>query len=323
LRYSWPECKTAEIKEALAVSDKNTYVLDQYWLYFIHFLCDLEIPNMLDRNEYWVFPILHSKEEANKSAASNVITSTITRLMPTPENINSGKLVCYELYTDNCSSRSLRRGATKEMALQDCQIQDMACKTGHFFPHVSSIWEYFECNEVSLLRSTRALSGFRPSDEVRITNLVSSLMNGVYNLTNHQNMIPILDVWLATFLMYLPEFCKDCSNEYGIDPSDHFIIKVFKEKSKDIISFDCALQFGKEIKEKFNLKNLTSFDSDHSKFQIETIKGMNDLQVQNQSLLCKIDALEKKVESLRETSTKLYTTISMQAEFIQVGFHAV
>ena len=304
LRSQWPECKTAEIKETLSISDKYSYKLDQHWLYFVLFMLDLNVPSTFYSNEKWVFPQLHAKEEANKGSAATIITNSMMRLLPTQENLKDGKLVCHEMYTDNCSSKSLRRGSVQTMA-RDCLMQDVACKTGHFFPQISTLWEYFECNVISLYRTTAVLSGFRQDSMIhppnlqhisqnmgreattseldsRISNWISSLMESTHPLCSLPELKPILDVWLATFLMYLPEFLEDCNRKYSPN-QEHYIIKVFKEKSAPFFQFSKALEFGKLIREKFKASN--GIDCLELKEQDQQlIKYLNELTVQNANL---------------------------------------
>ena len=350
LRAQWPECKTADIKESLSLSDMYSYKLDQHWLYFVLFMLDLNVPSIQYTNEKWVFPQLHAKEEANKGAAATIITNSMTRLLPTPENLKDGNEVCHEMYTDNCSSKSLRRGAVQTMA-RDCLMQDVACKTGHFFPQISTLWEYFECNAVSLYRTTAVLSGFRqdsivhPPDlrcirqseaheiDARISNWISSLLESTHPLCSLPELKPILDVWLATFLMYLPEFNEDCNQKYSPN-KDHYIIKVFKEKSAPFFQYSKAIEFGKLLRNQFKEKNGMS--------RLETQRGdeailqnYNELFSQNADLRNQlvelhqhqqqdrsmIAALSSDVASLKELIVSQNDMLINQSRIIQVNLN--
>ena len=281
-RGKWPDCKNSGTKESLFLSDREFYELDQHWLLFVHYMCDLNPPNaQCSSNDDWLFQDLHRMEESNKSAAASAITKTITKMMPTAENIAKGKIVCNDLYDRNISSVSLRRGATLQMSFH-CHMQDVASKTGHYFfgKDVSTIWEYFELNDISLLKATKALSGFgidhqvippsldiirrlsMPGDpSASMDNLVSnwlmSLLDGMYRVTSSPSLSGSIDCWLATILMYLPQFYVDCQSEYC--PSrEHYIITCFKEKSQGFVTFPQCLEFAEMIRGNFESANCLS-----------------------------------------------------------------
>jgi hypothetical protein len=277
VRGDWPLLKTRGTKETLFMSDSKHYVRDQHWLSFVYYMSGAALPQTATYPGDFIFADLHEVEENNKSAAARAITSSLLKLQPTQENRQKNKgVVCEELYVDNVSARGLRSGSIMNMAMQ-VDIQHVATKSGHYFhePGISSIWEYFYLNDISLAIATKALCGWPSKGNVfppdlsiirnannqknnqAISNWLHSLLNDMYSVSLRPNLRPIVDVWLATFLMYLHRFVRDCREEYcvGTSPYEHHILRTFKTKTERFFSMEECFKFGEILLNDFESKN--------------------------------------------------------------------
>ena len=273
LYFSQKEMKVGEEKNNNFVSDAETYVTDQYWLFSIYYIlgggCTFQNSN--NSHSHFVFPELYDKEIGSKGSTAAFMTTILKDLMPTADN--ESKVTSPLLWNSDVTATSMRRGSTRVM-VRKVPMQAVVAKTGHDMKgsRESSVWEYIDGDDVLLGHGSAALSGWsRPLDPIypptlnrisfgvnvmKLSSLSSILFDHSPPITKIQNIKGFVDTMLATFLMHLEEFIDDCNNKYNkLNKKKNVILAIFEGKINGIFTLQECLQFGVCIKDEWEEKN--------------------------------------------------------------------
>lgn len=273
LYFQQKEMKVGEEKNNNFVSDAETYLTDQYWLFSIYYIlgggCSFQNAN--NSHGHFIFPELYDKETGSKGSTAAYISNILKDLMPTEGN--EGKITASLLWSSDVTGTSMRRGSTRVM-VRKVSMQAVVAKTGHDMKgsRESSVWEYIDGDDVLLGHGSAALSGWpRPIDPIhppttnrissgdnatKLSSLSSLLFDHSPPITKIQNIKGFVDTILSTFLMYLREFIDDCNNKYNkVSKQKNKILAIFENKINGIFTMQECLQFGDIVRNEWEEKN--------------------------------------------------------------------
>jgi hypothetical protein len=311
------EIKVAEEKNNNYVSDYKYYLLDQYWLFFVYYICgggsQFIGPN--NRHGNFVFPELYDKESRTKGSTSSYISTILKDLMPTKSN--EGKITASLLWDNEVTGTSLRRGAARTM-VRKVDLQSVVAKTGHDMrgSRDSTVWEYLDGDDVLLGQGSAALAGWpnpcRPVYPPTLRNLINEendskfdklntlLFDHGFPITKVQNIKGLITTMLATFLMYLSEFKEDCQETYNkISGKDNRILSLFEEKISGIFTFDELIFFGAKIRDEWEQRNSSATTAEDDGLQLSVERLQTEcfkIRAENRDLRVQVSSLKEEVK---------------------------
>jgi hypothetical protein len=321
LYFHQKEMKVGEEKNNNFVSDAESYVIDQYWLFSIYYITGggshFENPN--NSHSHFVFPELYDKESGSKGATSAYISTILKDLMPNVENQH--RITASLLWESDVTGTSLRRGSARVM-VRKVPMQAVVAKTGHDMKgsRESSVWEYIDGDDVLLGYGSAALSGWtRPLDPIfpptlrrlssgdnnmKLSSLASLLFDHSIPLTKVRNIKGFVDTLLATFLMYLGDFTDDCNNKYNIvgkSENKNKILEIFEDKIKGLFTMDECLAFGLLVRNEWEERNgLQESTSDMKGI----VLGMDRVQAECLKIRSENRDLKLELNNLKEESKR-------------------
>ena len=329
LYFQQKEMKVGEEKNNNFVSDAETYLTDQYWLFSIYYIlgggCSFQNTNNTHR--HFVFPELYDKETGSKGSTAAYISNILKDLMPTEEN--EGKITAPLMWSSDVTGTSMRRGSTRVM-VRKVSMQAVVAKTGHDMKgsRESSVWEYIDGDDVLLGHGSAALSGWpRPLDPIypptlnrissgdnaiKLSSLSSLLFDHSPPITKIQNIRGFVDTLLSTFLMYLGKFIDDCNNKYNkVSKQNNKILAIFENRINGIFTMQECLQFGDAIRNEWEERNGMQESSSDIK---GIVLGMERVQAECLKIRSENRDLKIELNILKEQSRNTNQIIQNQNE---------
>ena len=255
-----------EEKNNIIVSDAETCLTDQYWLFSIYCILSggCSYQNSNNSHGHFNFPEVCDKETGSKGPTVAYVSKD-----PMPE----GNITASLMWNSDVTATSMSRGSTRVM-VRKVSMQAVVAKTGHDMKgsRESSVWEYIDGDDVLLGHGSAALSGWpRPLDPIypptlnrissgdnaiKLSSLSSLLFDHSPPITKIQNIKGFVDTILSTFFMYLREFIDDCNNKYNkVSKQNNKILAIFENKIYGIFTMQECLQFGDVIRNEWEERN--------------------------------------------------------------------
>jgi hypothetical protein len=325
LYFFQKEMKVGEEKNNNFVSDSESYLIDQYWLFSVYYILGGGSSFVNSRNSHgnFVFPELYDKESGSKGSTATYISSILKDLMPTPAN--KGKVTAPLLWDSEVTGTSLRRGSTRVM-VRKVSMQAVVSKTGHDMKGAreSSVWEYIDGDDVLLGYGSAALAAwphpenpvypptlrriFDDSNQIKLNSLCSILFDHSPPLTKMQNIKGLVYTMLGTFLMYLEEFLDDCSTKYNnVSGNKNVIHSIFEGKIEGLFTMEECLHFGALIREEWEERNCMHESTSDVK---GLVLGMERVQAECLKIRCENRELKIQLNALKEETKKQNSKLS-------------